>query len=89
LPVEFISKRKQVALPHSRLIPTVVKIEVWKRDKGQCVLCGSKENLHYDHDLPFSKGGTSLTAENVKILCMKHNLKKTDKILSFPPIFLS
>jgi len=89
LPVEFISKRKQVALPHSRLIPTVVKIEVWKRDKGQCVLCASKENLHYDHDLPYSKGGTSLSTENVRILCMKHNLKKSDKILSFPPIFLS
>ncbi|RKZ00505.1 MAG: HNH endonuclease [Ignavibacteriae bacterium] len=88
-PVEFISKRKQITLPHSRIIPTVVKIEVWKRDKGQCVLCGSKENLHYDHDLPFSKGGTSLTAENVRILCMKHNLKKSDKILSFPPIFFS
>ncbi len=89
LPVEFISKRKEVTLPHSRLIPTVVKIEVWFRDKGQCVLCGSKENLHYDHDLPYSKGGTSLTAENVRILCMKHNLKKSDKILSFPPIFFS
>ena len=89
LPVEFISKRKQITLPHSRIIPTVVKIEVWKRDKGQCVLCGSKENLHYDHDLPYSKGGTSLTAENVRILCMKHNLKKSDKIITFPPIFLS
>ncbi|MFC2094430.1 HNH endonuclease [Bacteroidota bacterium] len=65
LPVEFITKRKQVALPHSRLIPTVVKIEVWKRDNDQCVLFGSKENLHCDHDLPFSKGGTSLTAENL------------------------
>jgi len=43
----------------------------------------------YRHDLPFSKGGTSLTAANVRILCMKHNLKKHDKILSFPPIFLS
>lgn len=88
-PVEFISKRKQITLPHSRIIPTVVKIEVWKRDKGQCVLCGSKENLHYDHDLPFSKGGTSLTGENVRILCMKHNLKKSDKILSFPPFLLT
>jgi len=89
LPVEFISKRKQITLPHSRLIPTVVKIEVWKRDKGQCVLCGSKENLHYDHDLPYSKGGTSLSAKNVRILCMKHNLKKSNKVLAFPPIFLS
>jgi len=88
-PVEYITKKKQIELPHSRLIPTEVKLEVWARDKGQCVLCGSKENLHFDHDLPYSKGGTSLTAENVRILCMKHNLKKSDKILTFPPIFLS
>lgn len=89
-PVEFVSKHKEIELPHSRLIPTSVKLEVWARDKGQCVLCGSKENLHFDHDLPYSKGGTSLTAENVRILCMKHNLKKSDKILSIlPPILLS
>ena len=54
----------------------ILKIQV--RDQGQCVLSGSKENLHYDRDLPYSKGGTSLTAENVKILCMKHNLRKSD-----------
>ncbi len=83
-PVEYITKKKQIELPHSRLIPTTVKLEVWARDKGQCVLCGSKENLHFDHDLPFSKGGTSLTAKNVKILCAKHNLQKSDKILYFP-----
>jgi 5-methylcytosine-specific restriction endonuclease McrA len=64
-------------------------MEVRARDRGQCVLCGGKENLHFDHDLPFSKGGTSLTAANVKILCAKHNLQKHDKILTFPPIFLS
>ena len=88
-PVEVKAFNKEILLPHSRLIPTSVKVEVWARDKGRCVLCGSTENLHYDHDLPFSKGGTSLTAENVRILCMKHNLKKSDKILSIPPIFLS
>ena len=88
-PAEYITKKKQIELPHSRLIPTAVKLEVWTRDKGQCVLCGSKENLHFDHDLPYSKGGTSLTAANVKILCAKHNLSKSNKILSFPPIFLS
>jgi hypothetical protein len=88
-PVQFITKRKEISLPHSRLIPTIVKLEVWARDRGQCVLCGSKENLHFDHDLPYSKGGTSLTAKNVKILCAKHNLSKSNKILTFPPIFLS
>ena len=76
-------------LPHSRLIPTSVKIEVWARDKGRCVLCGSTVNLHFDHDLPFSKGGTSLTARNVRILCMRHNLSKSSKIISLPPIFFS
>ncbi|MCX8106660.1 MAG: HNH endonuclease [Ignavibacterium album] len=49
----------------------------------------STKNLHFDHDLPFSKGGTSLTAENVRILCMKCNLSKSNKILSVPPIFLT
>ena len=64
----------------SRLIPTNIKVGVWKRDKWKCVLCGSIKNLHYDHDLPFSKGGSSITKENVRILCAKCNLKKHDKI---------
>lgn len=67
-------------LSHTRLIPTEVKKEVWKRDKGRCVLCGETKNLHFDHDLPFSKGGTSLTINNVRLLCIKHNLMKSDKI---------
>ena len=69
-----------IDLEHNRLIPTSVKLEVWKRDKGQCVKCGSKDNLHFDHILPFSKGGTSLKAENIQLLCARHNLQKNDKI---------
>lgn len=68
------------SLSHTRIIPSEVKMQVWKRDCGECVLCGSKENLHFDHDLPFSKGGTSLTSRNVRLLCMKHNLEKSAKI---------
>lgn len=67
-------------LQFSRVIPSEVKKEVWKRDGGKCVLCGDSKNLHFDHDLPFSKGGTSLTAKNVRLLCMKHNLEKSDTI---------
>jgi hypothetical protein len=67
-------------LVHSRFIPSKVKAEVWKRDRGECVECGSKTNLHYDHILPFSKGGTSLSTDNIQLLCMKHNLKKSNKI---------
>lgn len=65
---------------HNRVIPSAVKLEVWQRDKGQCVLCGSKDNLHFDHDLPYSKGGSSLTAANIRLLCAKHNLSKGAKI---------
>ena len=68
-------------LDHSRLIPAQVKQEVWKRDKGQCVMCGSTENLHFDHIIPFSKGGSSTTAKNIQLLCAKCNLSKHDKII--------
>jgi hypothetical protein len=64
-----------------RLIPTQVKVEVWKRDQGRCVLCGATTELHFDHVLPFSKGGTSLTASNVQLLCARHNISKGAKLI--------
>lgn len=86
----FLSGKRVDEFPkHNRIIPANVKVEVWARDKGRCVKSGSTENLHYDHDLPYSKGGTSLTAENTCILCMKFNLFKSNKILTIPPIFFS
>jgi hypothetical protein len=74
-------RSSEVDLPHNRLIPTSVKLEVWKRDKGKCVLCGNRENLHFDHIIPFSQGGSSLVAKNIQLLCARHNLQKHDKIL--------
>lgn len=68
-------------LDHNRMIPTSVKLTVWKRDNGRCVQCGSTDNLHFDHILPYSKGGTSLKTENIQLLCARHNLSKSDKIL--------
>ena len=63
-----------------RIIPTEVKLAVWKRDSGKCTKCGATDELHFDHILPFAKGGTSLTAENVQLLCARHNIQKRDKI---------
>jgi hypothetical protein len=63
-----------------RLIPTAVKLDVWKRDGGKCSVCGATDELHFDHILPFAKGGTSLTAANVQLLCARHNLAKGDRI---------
>ena len=64
-----------------RIIPTEIKLEVWKRDRGKCVTCGADDELHFDHILPFSKGGTSIKAENVQLLCARHNLTKSNKII--------
>lgn len=74
------TNHKEKELEFNRLIPTSVKLKVWKRDKGKCVKCGSKKNLHFDHIIPYSKGGTSLMAENIQLLCAKHNIAKKDKI---------
>ncbi len=65
---------------HSRLIPSAIKQQVWKRDAGRCSQCGATDNLHFDHIIPYSKGGTSLLAENIQLLCAKHNLAKRANI---------
>lgn len=65
---------------HRRIIPTHVKLAVWKRDGGKCTKCSATDELHFDHILPYSKGGTSLKAENVQLLCARHNLQKSAKI---------
>lgn len=67
-------------IEHTRLIPTAVKLEVWRRDKGCCVVCGRQDNLHFDHIIPYSKGGSSLVANNIQLMCVRHNLAKSARI---------
>jgi len=73
-----------IAIPkHSkarRVIPTSVKLEVWKRGGGKCTKCGATEDLHFDHIIPWSRGGSSTMADNVQLLCGKHNIEKHDRI---------
>lgn len=77
---EDFSRPVKTDLPHRRLIPSSVKQQVWARDGGKCTKCGATNELHFDHILPYSKGGTSITIENVQLLCARHNLQKSDKI---------
>lgn len=63
-----------------RVIPSWVKVEVWKRDQGKCRKCGTGAGLHFDHIIPYSKGGSSKDPENIQILCGRHNLEKRDNI---------
>jgi hypothetical protein len=58
-----------------RYIPPEVKLNVWRRDQGKCVECGSKEKLEYDHMIPISKGGSN-RERNVQLLCQNCNRKK-------------
>jgi hypothetical protein len=64
-----------------RVIATWVKIEVWKRDGGKCAQCQATEDLHFDHIIPFSRGGSSNTPQNIQLLCGRHNIQKHDSIV--------
>jgi len=77
---DLVSNTRDLTIDHYRVIPSAVKLEVWKRDKGRCMKCGSKENLHFDHVIPYSEGGSSKDSRNIQILCAKHNLKKRNRI---------
>lgn len=63
----------------SRIISSETKREVWRRDEGKCVRCGSRKNLEYDHIIPVSKGGSN-TVRNIELLCEECNRSKSDKI---------
>ena len=63
------------------MIPSEIKLKVWERDGGRCVRCGAQDDLHLDHIIPFSKGGSSVTDQNIQLLCARHNLEKSDQII--------
>ncbi|HZQ53652.1 MAG TPA: HNH endonuclease signature motif containing protein [Bryobacteraceae bacterium] len=56
-----------------------VRAEVWRRDEAQCVRCGSRERLEFDHIIPVALGGSS-TARNIQLLCEVCNRTKSDSI---------
>lgn len=70
-------KNRVVRNSNARLIPQKVKDQVWNRDSGRCVLCGSTDKLEFDHLIPFTKGGSN-TYRNIQLLCEKCNREKSD-----------
>lgn len=67
--------------PDFRRLPisSEVRREVWRRDEGKCVKCGSRERLEYDHIIPVSKGGSN-TVRNIELLCESCNRTKSASI---------
>lgn len=62
------------------------RLFVWKRDGGLCRNCDSTRNIHFDHIIPRSWGGSSL-AENIELLCRECNLKKGARLSSPLKVF--
>ena len=48
---------------------------------SRCVSCGSTKDLQIDHIYPKSKGGSDIEG-NLQVLCVKCNIKKSNKYLS-------
>ena len=59
--------------------PSQIKLTIRKRDKGKCVKFGSTDNLHFGHVIPFLKGGSSLVANSIQLLCVRYNVAKRDR----------
>jgi HNH endonuclease len=61
--------------PPNGSISAAVRREVWRRDQGKCVGCGSQQRLEFDHVVPVAKGGSN-TARNIQLLCERCNREK-------------
>jgi len=67
-----------------RSINLAVRYRVLVRDRFRCVICGASPakdlsvELHIDHIVPWSKGGSS-SEDNLRVLCHRCNLGKGDK----------
>jgi HNH endonuclease len=60
-------------------IPESVRLFVWQRDRGQCVQCGIRERLEFDHIIPVVSGGSN-TERNIQLLCERCNRSKAASI---------
>jgi 5-methylcytosine-specific restriction endonuclease McrA len=70
--------KRRTAVVNRQPIPKEVQREVWQRDGGKCVVCGSQELLEFDHIIAVSQGGSN-TARNIQLLCQNCNRKKSGK----------
>jgi hypothetical protein len=60
-------------------IPERVRHEVWRRDRGTCVECGSRGRLEFDHIIPVSRGGAN-TVRNIELRCEPCNRRKGARV---------
>jgi HNH endonuclease len=65
--------RREKSGPVGNPLPSAwVKMHVWRRDHGRCVLCGGQERVWFDYIVPPWEGGTS-TEQNMRLMCERCN----------------
>jgi hypothetical protein len=77
--VAALKNLEQIPSARRERIPESVQMFVWQRDQGQCVQCGSRDRLEFDHIIPVVKGGSN-TGRNIQLLCEVCNRKKGKRV---------
>lgn len=82
---DWLPPDRQAKPSTRKAIPQATKVAVAARDSGRCQCmarscghvgkCGSTVEPHFDHIIPWSKGGTD-TVGNLQILCGPCNRRK-------------
>ena len=75
-------KTQEAIMPYEQTfrgtVPANVRSEVWQRDGGKCVKCGSKKRLQFEPTIPV-KNGNLTTAANLQLICEACNQQKVTK----------
>ena len=77
-PIRTDNDPKYIEKKRRKYVSDEIKEAVYERDNGACKSCGVREELQYDHIIPFSKGGSD-EIDNLQILCRSCNLAKSNK----------
>ena len=53
-----------------------MRMHVWWRDQGRCVLCGEREGVWFDYIVPVRVGDCN-AADNIRLICER--CKRSEK----------
>ena len=76
------TRQYQIKVERAKMSDSL-RYDILKRDNFRCQICGSSASdgvkLHVDHIIPVSRGGKTAT-ENLRTLCDRCNMGKSDKV---------
>ena len=77
--VEAFENLERLPTARREPISEAVRLFVWQRDGGKCVVCGRRDRLEFDHIIPVTEGGGN-TERNLQLLCETCNRQKGKRI---------